>query len=64
MSKKKQGWEKGVGKFSPSETGVTRIKTPKDNAPGTDWSKVVFEDSESTHNAGGGKLSNPGKRNK
>jgi hypothetical protein len=38
---KKQGWEKGVGKASPSETGVKHISTPKDNAPGRDISSTL-----------------------
>jgi hypothetical protein len=63
MSKKKS-WNEVLGAFTSDKPGLTRIKTPKDNAPGTDWSKIVDEDSASTHNSGGGKLSNPGSRNK
>ena len=35
---KKQGWQKGVGKASPSETGIKHISTPRDNKPGRDIS--------------------------
>lgn len=67
MANKKQGWQKGEGGFSKSSdlkfTRVPAIDGGEAGKKGTDISNVVDRSDASTHDAGGGKLQNPGTRN-